>query len=68
MNPEMIIEGILKEISSALETMSKSNTIEEKVNCSKIVKNLSESFSMIVDVSMIFDDEDLEDLEDIEGF
>jgi hypothetical protein len=57
MNPEKILDGILREITAALESMDKAEATEEKLHYSKIVKNLSESFATIIDVSIAIDDE-----------
>jgi len=48
MDPEQIMSGISKELLAALSTMAKSKTTEEKLKCSEIVKNLSESFGVFL--------------------
>ena len=43
MNPEKIMNGISKEIGTALKELKKAKTAEEKLIHSKIIKNLCES-------------------------
>ena len=64
MDPEKIMTDISKELSTALKAMAKSKTIEEKLQHSEIVKNLSESLgvflSVISDMAPYhFDEEDM---------
>ena len=63
MEPEKIMNGISREILAALDTMAKSKTTEEKLKCSEIVKNLSESFGVFLEFieNMALYDEDDED-------
>jgi hypothetical protein len=60
MDPEKIVNGISKEIFSALETMEKAKTPEEKLMCSEIIKNLCNSlevfFGLMDDIAP-YDDE-----------
>ncbi len=51
MNPEKIIEGLFKELDSAIKTMSKTKTAEEKVIHSQIVKNLCESLGVFLNAA-----------------
>jgi hypothetical protein len=65
-NPDTIMDGLSKEINSALKTMSKTKDINEKEAYSRIIKNLSESQWVLLKLAsemMPFDD-DLEE-EDI---
>ena len=48
MDPEKIMNGISKEIFSALETMEKAKTSEEKLMCSEIIKNLCNSLEVFL--------------------
>ena len=61
MDPEKIMNGISKEISTALGVMEKAKTPEEKLMYSEIVKNLCESLgvflNLISDITP-YDDED----------
>lgn len=43
MDPETIMDGLSKEINSALKAMSKTKDINEKEAHSRIIKNLCES-------------------------
>jgi hypothetical protein len=66
MDPEKMIERLLDELNSALRSLAKAKTIEEKEAYSRIVKNLSESagvfFNAISDMMMHSPfDEDEED-------
>lgn len=64
MEPDKIMDGLSKEISSALKAMSKAKDVNEKEIYSRIVKNLCESLGVFLDLAseMIpFDfDDDLE--------
>ena len=51
MHPEIIMEGISKELESALKAMSKVKNIEEKATYSQIVKNLSEALGVFIDMA-----------------
>ena len=65
MNPEKIMDGLSKELNSALKAMAKSKDLNEKEVCSRIVKNLCESLGVFLDLAnemMSFDsDDDLEE-------
>ena len=61
MDPEKIMNGISKEIFSALEAMAKSNTPEEKLRYSEIIKNLCDSLGVFLNLIgdlAPYDDED----------
>lgn len=49
-NPEIILDGISKEIDGALKTMKKAKTAEEKLIQSKIIKNLCESLGVFFEL------------------
>jgi len=59
-NPDKIINGLSKEINSALKAMSKTKDINEKEAYSRIIKNLSESQGVFLEFTgemMPFDDD-----------
>lgn len=62
MDPEEIMNGISKEIFTALKTMEKAKTPEEKLTCSEIIKNLCDSLgvflSLISDIAPYDDDDE----------
>jgi len=62
-NPEIIIENLMKELDSTLKAMSKAKKVEEKLVHSKIVKNLSASLGIFLNLAntMIEDDSDFID-------
>lgn len=51
MNPDKVIEGLMKELDSAIKAMSKAKTVEEKVVHSQIVKNLCESLGVFLNAA-----------------
>jgi hypothetical protein len=51
MNPEKIMEGLMKELGVALKSMSNAKSLEEKVAHSQIVKNLCESLGVFLDLA-----------------
>jgi hypothetical protein len=67
---DKIMEGLEKEINSALKSMSKTKDINEKEIYSRIIKNLCESQGVFLNLMsdwMSFDfDDDLED-DDTDG-
>jgi hypothetical protein len=48
MDPEKIMDGISKEILTALKAMAKSKTPDEKLKQSEIVKNLCDSLGVFL--------------------
>ena len=50
MEPDKLMEGISKEMSTALKAMGKAKTTEEKLMYSEIVKNLSESLGVFLNL------------------
>ncbi len=65
MDPDTIMDGLSKEINSALKAMSKTKDMNEKEAYSRIIKNLCESqgvFLKFASEMMPFDD-DVDDLE-----
>jgi len=68
MDPEKIIIGLSKELTSALKAMSKAKDVNEKEVHSRIVKNLCESLSVFFDLAsemMPFDFDGDSDKEEI---
>jgi hypothetical protein len=51
MEPEKIISGLSKELTSTLKAMSKSKDVNEKEVHSRIVKNLCESLGVFFDLA-----------------
>lgn len=51
MDPEKIIEGLSKELLSALKAMSKAKDVNEKEVHSRIVKNLCKSLGVFFDLA-----------------
>jgi hypothetical protein len=67
MDPEKIMDGLSKELISALKAMSKAKDVNEKEIHSRIVKNLCESLGVFFDLAnemMPFGFDDDEDDED----
>ncbi|MDZ7695587.1 MAG: hypothetical protein U5R49_01210 [Deltaproteobacteria bacterium] len=68
MDPDRVMDGLSKELNSALKAMSKTKDLNEKEVYSRIIKNLCESqgvFLKLASDMMPFDfDDDLEE-EDI---
>ncbi len=61
MDPEKIIIGLSKELTSELKAMSKAKDLNEKEIYSRIVKNLCESLGVFFDLAsevMSFDFDD----------
>lgn len=66
MDPDKIMDGLSKELNSALKAMAKSKDVNEKEAYSRIVKNLCESLGVFLNLAseMMFDsDGDDDDLE-----
>lgn len=60
MDPEKIMNGISKEIDTALKAMAKAKTPEEKLVYSETVKNLCESLGVFLNLMsnvMPYDDD-----------
>lgn len=51
MDPEKIMEGLSKELSSALKAMAKAKDVNEKEAYSRIVKNLCDSLGVFFDMA-----------------
>ena len=65
MDPDIIIEGLSKELNIAMKAMSKAKNVNEKEAYSRIIRNLCDSlgvFLNLVSDMMPFDyDEDMEE-------
>ena len=51
MDPEKIMEGLLRELTTTLKAMSKVKTIEEKMQYSEIIKNLCDSLGVFLNLA-----------------
>ena len=51
MDPDKIMDGLSKELNSALTAMSKAKDVNEKEVYSRIVKNLCESLGVFFDLA-----------------
>jgi hypothetical protein len=51
MDPEKIMDGISKELLSALKAMSNSKDVNEKLTYSQVVKNLCTSLGVFLDAA-----------------
>ncbi|PKN67606.1 MAG: hypothetical protein CVU57_02600 [Deltaproteobacteria bacterium HGW-Deltaproteobacteria-15] len=68
MDPEKIMDGLSKELNSALKAMGKAKDVNEKEAYSRIVKNICESLGVFFDKAsemMSLDSDDDLDKEDI---
>jgi hypothetical protein len=61
MEPDKIMENLFKELGVALKALSNAKTVEEKVSHSQVIKNLSESLGIFLELANPILDEDLED-------
>lgn len=52
MDPEQIFEKISDEMNSALQSMADAATVEEKLQYSRIIKNLSKSLGVFLEAAM----------------
>ena len=51
METERLMDGLSREIMTALQSMQKAKTVEEKVAYSQIVKNLCESLNVFLNLA-----------------
>ena len=63
MDPEKIMDDLSRELADTLKLMKKARTAEEKLAYSQVVKNLSESLGVFLNLisgimGMDFDDDD----------
>jgi len=61
MEPQDIMDGISKELGDALKGMAKAKSLEEKMAYSRIVKNLSESLGVFIDLASSVMDMDFDE-------
>ena len=61
-DPEKIMNGVLKETDEALKAMKKAKTPEEKLVYSKITKNLCESLGVFLELVHTMGDFDEDEL------
>ncbi len=61
MDPDKIMDALSKELTSAMKSMAKAKTVEEKVAYSQIVKNISESLGVFLNVASNMMGLDLDD-------
>jgi hypothetical protein len=62
--PERLIDGLSSEIMTALQSMQKAKTVDEKMAYSQIVKNLCESMSVFLNLAtdmMGYDTDDFDE-------
>jgi len=64
MDPERIIDNLMKELDIALKALSKAKTVEEKAVHSQIVKNLSESLGVFLNLVSNVMENGLDDFEE----
>ncbi len=65
MDPEKILNGLSEELEKAIFSLSKATTLDEKIALSTVVKNLSESLGVFLNMATDFMGfEDFEDFED----
>jgi hypothetical protein len=61
MDPDKMLDGISKELMTALKDMAKTKNIDEKLKYSQVVKNLCDSLGVFLDFAgnmMPFDNEE----------
>lgn len=64
MEVDKVMDGLIKELGVAIKEMGKAKKLDEKEAYSRIVKNLSESLGVFLDVAnemMMVNDEDPEE-------
>ena len=66
MNPEKLMDDLMKELDVALKAMSKAKTVEERVAHSQIVKNLSESLGVFLNAASNLMESGLDDFDEDE--
>jgi len=60
-NPEKIMDNLFHELDVAIKALSKAKTVEEKVAYSQIVKNLSDSLGVFLNLASAIMDDDVDD-------
>jgi len=64
MEVDRVMDGLMKELGVAIKAMGKAKKMDEKEAYSRIVKNLSESMGVFLDVvndMMLYDEEEDDD-------
>lgn len=56
MDPEFLLNGILDELEDAIEGMAKSDSVQEKLEYSQIIRNLSMSMGQFLNMAADFMD------------
>jgi CTP:phosphocholine cytidylyltransferase-like protein len=64
MEPERLMDDISKELSNSLKMLAKAKTVEEKLQYSEVVKNLSESLGVFLNAIADMAPYDFDDLEE----
>ncbi|MFH1076280.1 MAG: hypothetical protein V1753_05475 [Pseudomonadota bacterium] len=60
-NPGNIIESLSKELAANIKTMSKAKTIEEKIQYSQIINNLSKPLEIFINLASEMMDADFDE-------
>jgi len=66
MNPEKLMSELGEQLEASLKAMSKAKTMEEKVAYSQVVKNLSDSMGVFLNLMTDMMDRDLDDFDEDE--
>lgn len=64
MEVDKVMDGLIKQLNVAIKAMAKTKNVDEKEAYSRIVKNLSESLGVFLDLAndmMLYDDYDDDD-------
>jgi hypothetical protein len=61
MDTEKIMDNLFKELGVALKAISTAKTVEDKVAYSQIIKNLSESLGVFLDLATTIMEDEIED-------
>ena len=64
MEVDKVMDGLAKELTAAVKAMAKAKNVDDKEAYSRIVKNLSESLGVFLDLAndmMLYDDYEDED-------
>ena len=51
MDPDKIVDGLFKELGAALKALSTAKSVEDKVAYSLVIKNLSESVGIFLELA-----------------
>ena len=61
MDTDKIMENLFNELGVALKAISSAKTVEDKVAYSQIIKNLSESLGIFLDLATTIMEDDVDD-------